>query len=67
VPDEDVELAAGRATVLATVLTMDPSVLVTGSVTPWTVSVTPDVSPEISVGWPVVAAWACPAGTHMTR
>jgi hypothetical protein len=53
--------------VLVTVLTMDPSVLVTGSVTPWTVSVTPDVSPEISVGWPTVAAWACPAGAHMSR
>jgi hypothetical protein len=46
---------------------MDPSVLVTGSVSPWTLFETPEVSPEIAVGWPFVAAWAWPAEAHTSR
>jgi hypothetical protein len=46
-----------------TELTMDPSVLVTGSVTEFTTPETVAVTPESSDGWPLVAAWACAVGT----
>jgi hypothetical protein len=43
---------------------MDPSAPVTGAVAAWMPLETPDVSPDSSEGWPVVAALATPVGSH---
>jgi hypothetical protein len=48
-------------------LTTDPTALVTGSVTAWMPSETPDVNPESSDGWPMVAALACLAGRDRSK